>query len=245
MKIKLQILRRENAASHPYWQHIPYECENEQLTAAYALREINEKHLPDAAAEPVRPVRWDCSCMQKKCGACAMLINGVPRLACDAKLTEAAQDGIVRLEPLRKFPVIADLTVDRSIMMENLKTMQAWLEAETFADETVGALTYDASRCLQCGCCLEVCPNFYAGGTFSGAAAAVPAAGLLSALPQPQQRTFFRSYRKYFYEGCGKSLACRNICPAGIDIDRLLVHSNAAAVWKRRNAFRLRSGEQL
>ena len=87
---------------------------------------------------------------------------------------------------------IADLTVDRSIMMENLKTMQAWFEAETLADETVGALTYDASRCLQCGCCLEVCPNFYAGGTFSGAAAAVPAAGLLSALPQPQQRTFFQ-----------------------------------------------------
>jgi succinate dehydrogenase / fumarate reductase iron-sulfur subunit len=245
MNLELQILRSNSADSPSFWQHIPYECENDLLTAAYALREINENHLPDKDGNPVLPIRWECSCMQKKCGACAMLINGVPRLACDVRLTAAAQNGIVRFEPLRKFPVIADLIVDRSDMMENLKTLQAWFTEETVADEAVGAMTYDAARCLQCGCCLEVCPNFYAEGAFFGAAAAIPAAGLLSAMPQKQQKSFFRSYRRHFYDGCGKSLACRNICPAGIDVDRLLVNSNAAAVWKRKNAFRLKREEKL
>ena len=40
------------------------------------------------------------------------------------------------------------------------------------------------------------------------------------------------AYKKHIYEGCGKSLACRNICPANIDMDRLLVNSNAITLWK-------------
>ena len=27
---------------------------------------------------------------------------------------------------------------------------------------------YQSARCLMCGCCLEVCPNFSANGTFAG-----------------------------------------------------------------------------
>ncbi len=235
MTIELQILRREHAAQEPFLQRIPLEYEDAQMTVAAALQQINANPAQlDANGKPVGTVRWSCSCMQKKCGACAMRINGVPRLACDTKLAEFAEKGTVLLEPLRKFPVIADLIVDRSILMQNLLQMQVWLEAEMQADETVSDLTYDAARCLQCGCCLEVCPNFYAGGSFYGMAGMLPAARLLSALPDVQKKTLHRSYRTHIYEGCGKSLACRRICPAGIDMERLLVHSNAAAVWKRR-----------
>ena len=92
---------------------------------------------------------------------------------------------------------------------------------------------YEASRCLQCGCCLEVCPNFDPEGTFFGMAAAVPVTRLLAELPASQREELSRLYREHVFEGCGKSLACRNVCPAGIDIDRMLVNSNAAAVWKR------------
>ena len=232
MKIELQILRRENAASRPYWQHIPYDCENEQLTAAYALREINEKHLPDAAGEPVRPVRWECSCMQKKCGACAMRVNGVPALACDNPL-KAAPGGVVRLEPLRKFPVVADLTVDRTVMQDNLRAIRLWLTDQAAMGDKAMDAAYEASRCLQCGCCLEVCPNFYAGGSFTGMASAIPFSRLLAELPVSQRKEAAKLYTGRFYNGCGKSLACRNICPAGIDVDDLLVNSNAIAVWKR------------
>ncbi|MDR2795780.1 MAG: fumarate reductase iron-sulfur subunit, partial [Spirochaetaceae bacterium] len=36
-------------------------------------------------------MNWECSCLQKKCGACAMLINNTPALACDTKLHNDAR----------------------------------------------------------------------------------------------------------------------------------------------------------
>jgi succinate dehydrogenase / fumarate reductase iron-sulfur subunit len=135
------------------------------------------------------------------------------------------------LEPLKKFPVIEDLIVDRSIMFENLKRLKIWLEEKIKNDGAEDA--YDASRCLQCGCCLEVCPNFAAGGKFAGMSAGVPAARLLSECSDAQKREISDMYKRNIYAGCGKSLSCHGICPAGIDIEHLLVKSNAIAVWKR------------
>jgi succinate dehydrogenase / fumarate reductase iron-sulfur subunit len=93
------------------------------------------------------------------------------------------------------------------------------------AGEKQGERMYDASRCLQCGCCLEVCPNFCAGNDFFGAATAVPVARILQAGGKV-------NYKDYFYEGCGKSLACRDICPAKIDMDQTLSSTNALAIWR-------------
>ncbi|MBQ8975354.1 MAG: succinate dehydrogenase, partial [Oscillospiraceae bacterium] len=175
-------------------------------------------------------IRWDCGCLQKRCGACAMVINGRPALACGARLGELKQP--IRVEPLRKFPVVADLTVDRSVMLENLKTVKAWIEAQTAREQKREDDEYEASRCLQCGCCLEVCPNFDPKGGFFGMAAAIPVSRLLSQLGKEDRKELAAKYRRHIYAGCGKSLACHNICPAGIDIEKLLVNSNSAAVWK-------------
>jgi len=222
IKLNLEILRRKSPEDTPHWESYEFSSQDENINLAAALTELNR-----TLAEPVR---WECSCLQKKCGACAMIIENRPRLACDTPLKEFRDK--IRIEPLRKFPVIADLIVDRSILFENLKTMQVWFaeEAKTNGSQTA----YEASRCLQCGCCLEICPNFFAGGEFAGMAAMVPTTRLLTALPDQQKKELFRAYRKHIYEGCGKSLACREVCPAGIEIDQLLVRSNAVAVWKRK-----------
>lgn len=235
MKIKLDILRRENSESKPYTQSIIFETKDITATVATALTEINNNpETKDTNGSRVKPIRWECSCLQKKCGACAMVINSKPRLACDAQLKDYSKNGSITIEPLRKFPVVADLIVDRSIMRENLKAMKVWFNSQTKADETVSDITYETSRCLQCGCCLEVCPNFYVGSEFLGMAAAVPAARIISAVPEEQKKEITSEYKKHIYSGCGKSLACRDVCPVGIDIDKLLVRSNAAAVWGRK-----------
>lgn len=220
MKITLEILRYDGKKS--YWQSIPYETDDENMTVAKALTEIN--------ATLDNPIKWECSCMQKKCGACAMVIDGVPRLACDTKLKDFKNK--IKIEPLRKFPVVADLIVDRSILFENLKHIGSWLDSEVQPSEKAADTAYEASRCLQCGCCLEVCPNFYAGGKFFGMASIVPVSRLISELPEIKKHEIYKQYLKHGYNGCGKSLACRKICPAGIDIDSLLVNSNSIAVWK-------------
>jgi succinate dehydrogenase / fumarate reductase iron-sulfur subunit len=162
-----------------------------------------------------------------------MVIDGRPGLACDFFLQMHKSKKPIVLEPLHKFPVVRDLIVDRSVMRENLKKLQAWMETEASAsDERRGELMYDASRCLQCGCCLEVCPNFCAGETFFGAAGAVPVSRIIYASAKDDRTNSKRNYKEHFYQGCGKSLACMDICPAGIKMDRMLSNTNALAIWR-------------
>jgi succinate dehydrogenase / fumarate reductase iron-sulfur subunit len=113
-------------------------------------------------------------------------------------------------------------------MHENLKKLKVWTSEAAIApkEKTIERM-YDASRCLQCGCCLEVCPNFCAGEAFYGTAAAVP----FSRVAQAGEN---KTYQEHVYQGCGKSFACRDICPAKIDLDRMLSRTNALAIWGRR-----------
>ena len=239
MEVTLDILRYTPKGKNSYLQSFRYTAEKMSETVATALTALNERaELRDINGNPASPIRWECNCLQKKCGACAMVINGRPTLACDIRLAGCGKT--IRLEPLKKFPVIEDLVVDRSVMYKNLETLRLWLDDSAEMGEEAAESAYESSRCLQCGCCLEVCPNFVSGGTFTGMASAIPMTRLLSELPVSQRREASQLYRRHIYEGCGKSLACRDICPAKINIDRMLVNSNAVAVWKRY--FRHREG---
>ncbi len=225
MRVKIKIKRQQSPESEPYFQTFAWNCD-ESTTVATILREMNE------AGDPENEIAWECSCLQKKCGACAMVINGSPRLACDTKIGELKSKSVV-LEPLKKFPVVRDLIVDRRILRENLIALHNWLEREAVVNQKNTDLAYDASRCLQCGCCLEVCPNFTVDDSFFGAAAFVPASRILSELPKSKKYEILGEYKKYIYSGCGKSLSCHDVCPAEIDVERKLSNSNAVAVWKR------------
>ena len=234
MRKLIEVARRAAADQPEYRQAFVYETDDDQATVATALRDLDSRpQLIDADGKPADPIRWECSCLQKKCGACAMLINGVPRVACDTRLAALRGDRII-LEPLRKFPVVADLMVDRDAIFDRLHRLDAFLadEVDLPVRRAVSETAYEASRCLECGCCLEVCPNFSTQGAFGGMATMVPFARLLAEAGTAERAGLAKAYKQAVYEGCGKSLACRNICPAGIDISRLMSRSNAAAVWR-------------
>lgn len=231
MKITVRIKRQNSFEAEAFYQTILCDCDAE-TNIATLLREINAEEILDIDGIPVGEIAWECSCLQKKCGACAMRINGVPRLACDTKIGDL-KSKTVTLEPLKKFPVVRDLIVDRSVLRENLIALHNWLESEATKSRKTVDLAYDASRCIQCGCCLEVCPNFTAGESFFGAAAFVPASRILSQLPNGKKNDLVQEYGKHIYNGCGKSLSCHDICPVGIDVEHKLSNSNAVAVWKR------------
>ena len=227
----MRIKRQNSFEAEAFYQTILRDCDAE-TNIATLLREINAEEVLDIDGIPVGEIAWECSCLQKKCGACAMRINGVPRLACDTKIGDL-KSKTVTLEPLKKFPVVRDLIVDRSVLRENLIALHNWLESEATKSRKTVDLAYDASRCIQCGCCLEVCPNFTAGESFFGAAAFVPASRILSQLPNGKKNDLVQEYGKHIYNGCGKSLSCHDICPVGIDVEHKLSNSNAVAVWKR------------
>lgn len=233
MTYEIQIKRQNSAQDAVYWQ--TFRCESDgNASVADALRELNARTpLLDAAGTPAQPIGWECSCLVRKCGACAMRINGVPRLACSVFLRDI-KSGRLLLEPLSKFPLVRDLIVDRRVMFDRLKEMQVWLDGEADKHPRTHAARYQSARCLQCGCCLEICPNFCAEQPFGGAAAAVNAFRVLDQeTDAAHKQELMRQYRASYYEGCGKSLACQDICPAGIPVEELLVRSNAAAIWKR------------
>lgn len=228
MRKILKIQRYDKDTRRSWWQSFRYESEQEHVTVATALRELNCKNpLMDMDGNIVTEIKWECNCLQKKCGACAMLVNGMPMLACDANLEDDCHETI-ELAPLSKFPVVEDLIVDRKIMFDNLKKMQIWLDGQ--ADMKMPEETLEASKCLQCGCCLEICVSFTPEDEFVGTAGMVSMARLLSKTPQDQRQRTKEAYQEYFYADCGHFNACHQICPAGMDTAHLAVHSEAAAM---------------
>lgn len=229
MRITLKVKRQRGPQEAPYWEE--HTLDVDAFTSAAKLLERVAEQQENAGEQPLA---WECSCMEARCGACAMLINGRPCLACD---TFPAQTGTaeLRVEPLSTFPVIRDLIVDRSRIFDELRQLGAWLSEEADPRAKGRELRTSANGCLACGCCLEACPNFSAQGAFSGAMAAAAAYGPLSAEPRGgQHRSSVRQqHLKGFYAGCGKSLSCQDVCPAQLPLQELISRSNAAALWRK------------
>ena len=153
--------------------------------------------------------------MQAMCGGCAMVINGTPALACATYADEIKGEELV-LEPLSKFPVVADLIVDRSIIYEHLKQAEAFLVDAAPSDPRQYAQQYAVAKCLKCGLCLEVCPNYFPGGEFYGAVLANESYLTVSQSAEKKPRAL-RGYKTHFGAGCSKVLSCQTVCPMGIE----------------------------
>ena len=128
------------------------------------------------------PIEYSCSCLQGICGACAMVINSEPKLACKTFLNEermVIEYNQITIEPLSKFPLVKDLKVDRSILFDAMTECELWLENDSEYNPKDLDFEYEMSLCLMCGCCTEVCPN-YKLGDFVGAPAAVSASKLVN-----------------------------------------------------------------
>ena len=208
------IKRQESNESSPYIQSFRYEGTLDTTVAAL-LDVLNyTDDLYDTEGNPAPRIRWECSCQQKVCGACAMVINGTPALACNTFLRDLKCDKLA-LEPLSKFPVTADLIVDRSIIDENLKKAEVYLGelAESCAKEY--SQQYSTAKCLKCGLCLEVCPNYTKGDSFFGALFANNVY-LIHSQSGNRKKDLKKKYDANFAAGCSKSLSCEKVCPAGI-----------------------------
>jgi succinate dehydrogenase / fumarate reductase iron-sulfur subunit len=115
------------------------------------------------------PVCYDAGCLEEVCGSCTMVINGRVRQACSALIRQVATpEGTISLEPMSKFPVIRDLSVDRSRLFHNLERVKAWVPIDSTFHLGAGPKEspdaqekrYVMSTCMSCGCCLEACPQF-------------------------------------------------------------------------------------
>jgi succinate dehydrogenase / fumarate reductase iron-sulfur subunit len=109
------------------------------------------------------------ACHHSTCGACGMRVNGVEKLACITPIREVTKDGgILKIEPMRNFPVISDLAVDLSSLYARMEMVghRALLPlseepAEVGVNRVAHAPDDDYLRlsdCIECGLCISACP---------------------------------------------------------------------------------------
>src|ERR687887_191807 len=197
------------------------------------LMEI-QRHPVNAQGERTTPVIWDSNCLEEVCGSCTMNINGRVRMACSALVDKLQQP--ITLEPLRKFPLVRDLAVDRSRMFEALKRVKAWLVLDGTHSLGPGprqsqaeqAERYVLSTCMTCACCLEACPQINQDNQFIGAAA-LSQVRLFNIHPTGKMNAPER-VRGLMGPGgiqdCGKAQNCVEVCPKEIPLTTSIMAMN-------------------
>lgn len=235
-KVQLRIKRQDGPGKEPYWEDfsVPY---RKNMNVIICLMEI-QKAPVTAQGKETTPVAWECSCLEEVCGACSMVINGKVRQSCSALVEELEQP--IVLEPMKSFPLIRDLMVDRSKMFDALKKVHAWIDIDgsyalgpgprqSPADQE---WMYELSKCMTCGCCLEACPNWHADGNAWIGPQAVAQVRLFNGNPTGKLVAHERLEALLEDDGianCGNSQNCVEVCPKGIPLTESLAFMNKAA----------------
>lgn len=160
------------------------------------------------------------ACHHTSCGSCGMRINGLERLACATPVSAAARGGQITLEPLRNFPVIADLAVDISGFFTNLgragyQLLQPDESRATFSPcDDAGEQPFERfQNCIECGLCISACPAAATDADYLGPAplAALFHAGMAGGPDLPAAAGEHGVWR------CHSAFECNEVCPTGVN----------------------------
>lgn len=165
------------------------------------------------------------SCRMGICGSCGMMIDGKPRLACQTYLRDLGK--IIKIEPLRHFPVVKDLVADiddvfdkmRSVM-PHMKRMEEKATEGGEYKQTPRQLNKikQACQCIKCMNCYSACPVYGKNKKFIG-----PAAGNLAYRYQKDSRDKAAGKRIDTVIGkdgvwdCSFVGECSKVCPKRVD----------------------------
>ena len=223
--MKVNILRQETPDKEPYWESFLYDGP-ENNTVAGLIEHINyNDDIVNDKGEKTARIGWECSCIQGICGACAMVVNDKPVLACEAFLKDLEGEEI-NIRPLSNFPVVHDLIVDRSGIHENLKQNDVFIGEYQPSGDKDHDQNYASAKCLKCGLCIEVCPKYSDGRVFFGAPFAVDCY-LVAERNRERASEIAEIYQEHFKSGCAYDLACMKICPMEISITTAMKKLNA------------------
>ncbi len=236
--VRLKIKRQDTPSAKPYWQEFDVP-RKESANVISCLQDI-QKNPTTRQGKTVNPVVWDCNCLEEVCGACTMVINGQVRQACTALVHKLKEP--IHLEPMSKFPVVRDLSVDRSRMFENLKKVKAWIHIDGTHDIGEGPIVAESNRskayvlseCMTCGCCLEACPQFTQTNSFLGAStfSQVRLFNMHPTGAMQQEERLDAVMGEGGIADCGNAQVCVEVCPKNIPLTESIAEIGRETTWQ-------------
>lgn len=230
MKLNLNVWRQSGPEAKG--QMVRYEIRDvsNDMSFLEMLDVLNE----ELVSRGEEPVAFDHDCREGICGACSLVINGVPHgpdagtTVCQLHMRRFSDGDDIYIEPwrARAFPVVRDLVVDRSAL-DRVIQAGGYVSVNTGGSPDANALpvakseadlAMDAAACIGCGACVAACPNASA-MLFAGAKISH-----LAHLPQghPERKRRAREMvRKMDDEGfgnCTNHFECMAVCPKEIDV---------------------------
>jgi succinate dehydrogenase iron-sulfur subunit len=182
-------------------------------------------------------IAFDHDCREGICGACSLMIDGIPHgpnkatTTCQLHMRHFRNGQTITIEPFRArgFPVVRDLVVDRGAL-DRIIQAGGFIGAATGNAPDANAIpvpkpdaerAMDAAQCIGCGACVAACPN--------GSASLFTAAKIahLGLLPQGQPERLQRARRMVErmdlegFGGCTLYGECQDACPKLISMDTI------------------------
>jgi len=234
-QIVIRIERRDGPGAPARWEE--FKVPNRPNANVISVLMEIQRNPVTTDGKRTTPPAWDAACLEEVCGSCTMVINGKVRQACSALIDRLEQP--ITLTPMKKFPLVRDLAVDRAKMFEALKRVRGWIPIDGTYDLGPGPrqapedqeINYVLSTCMTCGCCLEVCPQIGQDTAFIGAAA-ISQVRLFNNNPTGAMHADER-LRGLMARGgvndCGKAGNCSEACPKGIPLTSSIAEMARAA----------------
>lgn len=231
MKLHLKVWRQKD--KNDKGRMVSYEATNisEHMSFLEMLDVVND----DLIKKGDDPIAFDHDCREGICGACSMVINGVPHgpekgtTTCQLHMRKFKDGDTVYIEPWRAkaFPVAKDLIVDRSAF-DRIIQAGGYVSINTGGAPDGNALpipkvdadlAMDAATCIGCGACVAACKNASAMLFVSAKVSH------LALLPQgvvekkERVRKMVSAMDKEGFGNCTNQYECEAACPKEISVN--------------------------
>ena len=233
INLNLRIWRQKNAQDKGQFENYSAENISTEMSFLEMFDVLNERLINEGKD----PIAFDHDCREGICGMCSMHINGRAHGPWNGTTTcqlhmRAFNDGeTITVEPWRAkaFPVLKDLTVDRSAF-DRIQQSGGYVSVNTGnavdgnslpIDKANADSSFDAAMCIGCGACVAACKNSSA-MLFTSAKVSQYAL-----LPQGQPERLTRVMNmvaqmdKEGFGACTNTGACEAECPKEISISNI------------------------
>lgn len=190
---------------------------------------------------------YRCSCRMGICGSCGMMINGVPRLACETQVSTLGD--LVEVGPLPNYPLVRDVATDFTAFFEKFRDVRPYLVRqdregdgpivrELLQTEAQKTAYVQFANCIMCGLCNAACPISTMDDHFLGPQA-LARAFRFTADSRDQgwrERLPVLDSPRGCWE-CELSASCSAACPKGVD-PALAIQLLKRTILRRRLGLR-------